>query len=34
VAEKLGFRHLGALPEPKEGGLGSFPAELYELTDR
>lgn len=34
VAEKLGFRHLGPLPEPKEGGLGSFPAELYELTAR
>jgi HAD superfamily hydrolase (TIGR01509 family) len=34
VAEKLGFRHLGPLPEPKEGGLGSFSAELYELTAR
>jgi HAD superfamily hydrolase (TIGR01509 family) len=34
VAEKLGFRHLGPLPEPKAGGLGPFPAELYELTAR
>jgi HAD superfamily hydrolase (TIGR01509 family) len=34
VAEKLGFRHLGPLPAPKEGGLGSFLAELYELTAR
>jgi len=34
VAEKLGFRHLGPLPEPKDGGLGTFPAELYERTDR
>lgn len=34
VAEKLGFRHLGPLPEPKEGGLGPFPAELYERIDR
>jgi len=34
VAEKLGFRDLGPLPEPKAGGLGPFPAELYELTAR
>ena len=33
VADKLGFRHLGPLPEPEDGGLGPFPAELYELTD-
>jgi len=32
VAEKLGFRHLGPTPEPKAGGLGPFPAELYERT--
>ena len=29
VAEKLGFHHLGPLPEPKAGGDGPFPAELY-----
>ena len=34
VAEKLGFRHSGPLPEPKEGGFGPFPAELYELIDQ
>jgi RimJ/RimL family protein N-acetyltransferase len=29
VAEKLGFRDLGPLPEPMEGGLGVFRAERY-----
>ncbi len=32
VAEKLGFRHLGPLPELKAGGYGMFPAEMYERT--
>ncbi len=29
VAEKLGFRDIGPLPEPMEGGLGTFVAEGY-----
>jgi HAD superfamily hydrolase (TIGR01509 family) len=32
VAEKLGFQHIGPLPDLKAGGYGPFPAELYELT--
>jgi RimJ/RimL family protein N-acetyltransferase len=31
VAVKLGFKHLGPLDWEPEGGLGSFPAESYEL---
>jgi len=31
VAEKLGFLDLGPLPDPKQGGLGDFRAEGYEL---
>ncbi len=31
VAEKLGFVHLGPLDWTPEGGLGTFPAERYEL---
>jgi ribosomal-protein-serine acetyltransferase len=31
VAEKLGFVHLGPLDWEPEGGLGTFPAESYEL---
>jgi len=29
VAEKLGFRDVGPLPEVMQGGLGTFPAEGY-----
>jgi RimJ/RimL family protein N-acetyltransferase len=32
VAEKLGFRNVGPLPERMEGGLGTFPAEGYERS--
>jgi RimJ/RimL family protein N-acetyltransferase len=32
VAEKLGFRHVGALAWRPDGGLGKFDAERYELT--
>jgi ribosomal-protein-serine acetyltransferase len=31
VAEKLGFAHVGPLDWEPEGGLGTFPAESYEL---
>lgn len=31
VAEKLGFKHVGPLDWEPEGGLGTFPAESYEL---
>lgn len=31
VAEKLGFTHVGPLDWEPEGGLGTFPAERYEL---
>jgi ribosomal-protein-serine acetyltransferase len=31
VAEKLGFTHVGPLDREPEGGLGTFPAESYEL---
>jgi ribosomal-protein-serine acetyltransferase len=31
VAEKLGFSHVGPLDWEPEGGLGTFPAESYEL---
>jgi RimJ/RimL family protein N-acetyltransferase len=31
VAEKLGFVHLGPLDWQPDGGLGTFPAEKYEL---
>jgi len=31
VAEKLGFVHLGPLDWQPDGGLGTFPAERYEL---
>ena len=31
VAEKLGFVHLGPLDWQPDGGLGTFPAESYEL---
>jgi ribosomal-protein-serine acetyltransferase len=30
VAEKLGFRDVGPMPEPMRGGLGTFVAEGYE----
>jgi RimJ/RimL family protein N-acetyltransferase len=32
VAEKLGFRHVGPLDWEPDGGVGTFPAESYELT--
>ncbi len=32
VAEKLGFRDVGLLPEAMKGGLGVFPAEGYERS--
>jgi RimJ/RimL family protein N-acetyltransferase len=32
VAEKLGFVDTGPLPEPMDGGLGSFPAQSYERS--
>jgi RimJ/RimL family protein N-acetyltransferase len=32
VAEKLGFRDVGPLPEPMSGGLGTFVAEGYERS--
>lgn len=32
VATKLGFVHLGPLDWEPEGGLGTFPAESYELV--
>jgi RimJ/RimL family protein N-acetyltransferase len=31
VAVKLGFAHIGPLDREPEGGLGTFPAESYEL---
>jgi RimJ/RimL family protein N-acetyltransferase len=31
LAEKLGFVHLGPLDWEPDGGLGTFPAERYEL---
>ena len=31
VAEKLGFKHVGPLDWEPDGGLGTFPAESYEL---
>ncbi len=31
VAEKLGFVHVGPLDWQPDGGLGTFPAERYEL---
>jgi ribosomal-protein-serine acetyltransferase len=31
VAEKLGFVHIGPLDWQPDGGLGTFPAESYEL---
>jgi RimJ/RimL family protein N-acetyltransferase len=30
--EKLGFVDTGPLPEPMDGGLGSFPAQSYERS--
>lgn len=32
VAEKLGFRDVGPLPEPMQGGLGTFLAEGYKRS--
>ncbi len=32
VAEKLGFRDTGPLPEPMQGGLGSFTAQGYKRS--
>ena len=32
VAGKLGFKHLGPLDWEPDGGLGTFPAERYELV--
>jgi ribosomal-protein-serine acetyltransferase len=34
VAEKLGFLDVGPLPEPMQGGLGSFQAQGYERPRR
>ena len=32
VAEKLGFRDVGPLPEAMQGGVGAFTAESYERS--